>query len=289
MQNEEFGAYRPNQQSERKSYTADDLGYPPGGGGLLKNPIIATLILLVTAGIFAALILYIVPSKDDDVLPVVRADVSPYKTEPEERGGADIMNRDSTIFAEMGYEETDEPVIENLLRPADDAEPVRDNAEDVTKNVERNAIDAAEAAPKKPKALHPAGASPDTIAFVKSVLEQQEKEEAPTQAPVVDKQVVESKPVEKAEITVTEEINPAATHFVQLASVTDASGAEAEWTKLKSKFSVLSNAPHRVQRKDLGEKGIYYRIQAGPYSKEMAVNKCEALKAAGGSCFLVSQ
>lgn len=296
MQNDNFGAYQP----ERKSYTADDLGYSKRGS-LLKNPVVATLILLVTAGIFAALILYVVPGSDDqDVLPVIRAEVDPYKTEPEDAGGAEILNHDSTIFAEMRDDVEDSGQIENLLAGQGVPEDSKPEAEVVVRDItaQQGGV------PDKPEALHPAGASPETIAFVKSVLEKQEQDQeqadadAPAPAPEKTKAAPEAKPADvtpavKAEAAPTA-AKPAAsastgTHYVQISSITDESKAAAEWAKIQKKYPALAGEDYRVQRKDIEGKGTFYRIQAGPFSKDVASGKCEMIKAASGGCFLVAK
>jgi len=66
-------------------------------------------------------------------------------------------------------------------------------------------------------------------------------------------------------------------YYVQLASTKDKASAEAEWKKLAKKYSI-SDMPHRIETADLGAKGVYYRIQAGPVSRDMAQSKCTAIK-----------
>ena len=42
-----------------------------------------------------------------------------------------------------------------------------------------------------------------------------------------------------------------------------------------------------IQEADLGTKGLYYRVRVGPWaSRDDAIKVCEALKAAGGNCFV---
>jgi cell division septation protein DedD len=64
--------------------------------------------------------------------------------------------------------------------------------------------------------------------------------------------------------------------YVQLASVKTRLAAESEWTKLRAKYGLGS--AYRIQQKDLGEKGTFFRIQAGPYSKEDAALICTDIK-----------
>lgn len=89
----------------------------------------------------------------------------------------------------------------------------------------------------------------------------------PTPAPAP---VAEPKPVASAS---------SGDYYVQLGSVKSAEGAEAEWKKIVGKYpSILSGYDHRVETANLGEKGTFYRIQAGPVSKTKAVSTCEAIK-----------
>lgn len=77
----------------------------------------------------------------------------------------------------------------------------------------------------------------------------------------------------------------AGSHYVQLASVKTRMAAESEWTKLRAKHN-LSSA-YRIQMKDLGAKGVFYRIQAGPYSKTTADSICGKIKAkTPGGCLV---
>jgi hypothetical protein len=322
-------------QPQRRSYSADDLGYSsPETGGLFKNPVVAVLILLVSAGIFAFIVSATLSggSNDGEVLPVVQADNAPIKEVPLERGGMEIPNQDSTVFAQLGEDDPDAGVVvEDLFATAESMpqDPLADLVD--TADVIDAAASALEGdAPSddgleqtsstKPAQLHPAGSSPETLAFVRSVLDEQKEgaaadaqpvleenviQEAVVEEPVVQESVVQETPPIAKETAVVQEpvalekaapIEPASlassasgTHFVQLSSIKDEASAAAEWVKLQSKYSLLNGASYRVDRKELDDKGIFYRIQAGPFSKDKAVEVCESIKALAGGCFLVSK
>ena len=77
--------------------------------------------------------------------------------------------------------------------------------------------------------------------------------------------------------------------YIQVGSVKEASKADAEWKKIQAKHSQLSTLTHRVERADLGAKGVFYRIQAGPVSKENAAASCDAIKkVTPGGCLIVA-
>ncbi|MGH1398655.1 MAG: SPOR domain-containing protein [Alphaproteobacteria bacterium] len=81
----------------------------------------------------------------------------------------------------------------------------------------------------------------------------------------------------------------AGSHYVQLGSVKSQAGASSEWGKFKKKYAAeLSDAKYRVQRADLGERGVFYRIQAGPMSASSAKEVCGSIKAVTpGGCLVV--
>ena len=50
---------------------------------------------------------------------------------------------------------------------------------------------------------------------------------------------------------------------------------------------MLSGHELLVRRKDLGDKGIFFAAQVGPFGvKSDADQLCESLRAAGGACFV---
>lgn len=138
----------------------------------------------------------------------------------------------------------------------------------------------------RPAQMHAAAQSPETLEFVRSVLNSQDEsvsdiEPASGTASVssqVQKQAVSAKPAPVA----------AGDYFVQLASITDAARAGTEWSKMKAKYTSLSASSFRVQEANLSS-GTFYRIQAGPMSKESAERICDSLKNAGkpGGCLVV--
>ncbi len=80
-------------------------------------------------------------------------------------------------------------------------------------------------------------------------------------------------------------------YYVQLASVPNRAGTEGEWKKLQKKFgSLIGGMKYRVQEASLGERGTFYRIQAGPISKESADELCREVKAISpGGCLVVKK
>ncbi len=245
------------------------------------------------------------PSNNEDAatesVPIVRADSGDYKTAPENPGGMEVPYRDSTVFSSNDGEAT-----ENILADSTEEPVSKDTAFAGLKTEENTA----------PAETAPAG---DDVAMdkVEPVLppannEALVKEAIGTTAPVTEEEapvaVTEEKPapVEEPKTVATKEIEsaPAKTEpaagttaakvtaggsYVQLASVKDPSGAASEYKKMQVKYSALSGVDYRTQKADLGAKGTFYRIQAGPMSKDSATSVCNAIKAKGGSCLIVTK
>jgi SPOR domain len=73
-------------------------------------------------------------------------------------------------------------------------------------------------------------------------------------------------------------------YLVQVSSQKNEADAQASYRALQGKYpSVLGSQTSVVKRVDLGEKGVYYRAFAGPFSSvDQATQVCSNLKAAGG-------
>jgi len=75
---------------------------------------------------------------------------------------------------------------------------------------------------------------------------------------------------------------------VQLAALKTEADANSAWKRLAAKYPDIlgSLAPH-LEKADLGTKGIYYRVQAGPFTdKNTARDICAKLKALGQQCLV---
>ena len=73
-------------------------------------------------------------------------------------------------------------------------------------------------------------------------------------------------------------------YLVQVSSQKNEADAQSSYRVLQGKYpGVLGSQSVLVKRVDLGEKGIYYRAFAGPFSSvDQATQVCSSLKAAGG-------
>jgi SPOR domain len=63
--------------------------------------------------------------------------------------------------------------------------------------------------------------------------------------------------------------------------------ASNAWAGFRSRYEVISGLAPDVQRADLGQKGVMYRLRVGPFADRAAATEaCVQLKAAGANCFV---
>jgi len=240
-------------------------------------------------------------------VPIVRADAGMYKTTPENPGGMEIPYRDSTVFSSadgarndggleniLADDTTEEPLprdelfaglnTENPQTPTGLAvQPILDDApsaESLTK------VESVEPPSNETLVKEAIGAAP-APAIEKPAPVVAKAEPAPVPAPAPKKEAVEAAKTEPAAGTTAAKVT-AGTWYVQLASVRDASGAAGEFKKMQTKYGNLGGIDYRTQRADLAS-GTFYRIQAGPMSKDSATSVCNGIKAKGGSCLVVAK
>ena len=78
-------------------------------------------------------------------------------------------------------------------------------------------------------------------------------------------------------------------YVVQVSSQRTEADALASYRALQAKYpAVLGSRRPTIKRADLGEKGIFFRTQVGPFAAaEEAGKMCNSLKAAGGQCIVL--
>jgi hypothetical protein len=75
---------------------------------------------------------------------------------------------------------------------------------------------------------------------------------------------------------------------IQVASERSEDTAKATWARLqKSHTDVLGNLRMQPARADLGDRGIWYRVQAGPLEEKQAKDTCARLKTRNVACVLL--
>jgi len=271
----------PKQFGKKTTSRADEFGEESlldilikRSGGVPMPPSMARLLLMVAGFAVIATIAAVAwatwpgdkSKTDEDTLPIMRAEESPFKIKPEEPGGMAVPNKDSTIFETLN-EEPEEKTVENLLEEPE--VPVK--KEEVFTDEEDDEV--AQVAESVPQPEPAPVAKEEPVAPIKVV----EAKPEPAPAPVAVK-----KETPKAEVSMS-----SGKSYIQFAAVKSDADAKAKWSKLQSQYSVLQSLALRVQKADLGSKGTFYRVQAGPMSLDQAQSVCSKVKASKGDCLVI--
>jgi hypothetical protein len=196
----------------------------------------------------------VVPAGPGGQVPLIRADTDPVKVRPEKAGGMNIPGKDDPIYSMR----PDNNPVERLLPPPEAPAP-------------------------RPVAPPPAAAAPPASAI----------QPGPAPLPAPPQVAAPPKPTAKpAPNPAGPAVKPAAAGTgtrIQLASLRTPEQARDEWTRLKRENAdLLGKLTAVAVRDDLGDRGVYYRVEAGPVDdRGAAVRLCKALKERGLGCQLV--
>jgi cell division septation protein DedD len=196
-------------------------------------------------------------------VPLIRADERPTKVKPERPGGMEIPDRDKLIYNPT------RPTVEHLLPPPEKPMPRPTPPPNSSPQTESPAATAAAPAASSAPVNPPAGASAPTTRA------QQPAAASPTKAPPT--QPAPPKPATAGGLR------------LQLGSVRGEDAARQEWERIKRKNAdLLGTLAATPIRADLGDKGIYYRIQTGPVTDPAAAERiCGELKQRSIGCIIV--
>ncbi len=258
---------------------------------------------------------------------LVKADTEPYKVKPKDPGGMQVENQDKLVYDRVAKGEAPSRV-ENLLpAPEEPKAPPKPAAPPPAEAAKPAPVEAAKVEPAKP-APEPEAAKPepakevakaapakpvepakpeqdDLAALVAAATGGREaatgpiatKPAAPAAAePPTEQQVAAAPPIAEppppALASVAPVVPPAAmagAFQIQLASARSEQGAMGEWNRIIAKNKeALGGLTPNVARVDLGEKGVFFRLRAGPVADKAAADSlCATLGAQNVGCIVV--
>jgi len=210
-------------------------------------------------------------------VPLIRADDRPTKVKPDQPGGLEVPDRDKLIF----NEKSGAPPVERLLPPPEKPAPRPAPAPRRVAAAPPPEAASTQAppgdAPKAPKAA--------TAQQAAAPAKPAQPEEAKPAAPATP--AAAAKPATPPVATPTQPASAGGIR-VQLGSVRTPEAAREEWNRLKqANPEILGKLSAVAVRADLGDKGTYYRIQAGPFADAGAADRvCGELKKRNLGCAL---
>jgi len=258
-------------------------------------------------------------SNNDGQVPTVHAEITPVKIKPANPGGMDVPNQDKLVYERLGQKPPQERV-ERLLpdaekpMPKPKPEPKPVVAPEPEKPVAPAKVAADKMEPPKPPAIPTKKVVEEKIASMVPTEKEVAAVKAPKPAEVVapaevkkpepkPTPVVEAKPAPKPVAKPAPKPAPkpvakpapapkptvSKSYQVQLAAVRSTATAQSEWKRMQRRFpGELGKLSLNVVRADLGKKGIFYRLRAGPVANASAAKAiCSALKAKKSGCLIV--
>lgn len=270
-----------------------------GGKGRTIGLVVGVVVGAIIAG--AAAWTVFGPGADQDAArtPLIVANPEPYKARPDDPGGMQVENQDKLVYERVGGA-TAPAGAENILPPpeapkAPAPEPEPELASEPALESAPESVTAPIAVPT-PSAAAPL-AEPATVP---------EESDLPQSSPVAPAAETAAAPV----VTATPEAQPVAPaqsvpsagtpstgtidplsgdHLIQIAALRSEEAAQAEWQRISSRSTSLLAAYRPViVRADLGERGIFFRLRAGPLNGRAAAdNLCAALAAENIGCLVV--
>ncbi len=258
-------------------------------------------------------------------IPLVKAPEGTIKVRPDTPGGIDIPNRDKLVYDRLekdpperqaenllptpekpmpapapAGEEQAKPAyggkIENILPAERPTASISPNQPAGVEVAERPAVKVPE--PPKPeetpvqlpkiRETAPADDKPKAEPLAQAAISAPEPsaaKPAPVAKPVAPEPKVEAKPEPKPQETASTDGG----YSVQLAAVREESAARREWSRLQKRHpDLLGSLSLQVVRADLGNRGIFYRLRAGPISdKDKAAQLCTNLKKQKLGCLVI--
>ncbi len=210
-----------------------------------------------------------------DAAPLVRAGETPIKERPTDPGGLSIADRDKLVYRRVGDDGTPPPA-ERLLPPpeAPAAPPVQPAPAPAEPVAEAATVPDTAEIPTEPSGA-PAGTAAPPPASATDVADLAALIEATTQM----------------EPTGAASRHAASTgaHQIQLASVRTEAEALSEWKRISGRQGDLLDAlTPEVSRVELADRGVWFRLRAGPLADAAAAaDLCRTLKARNVGCLVI--
>jgi hypothetical protein len=296
----------PASQQTKEGLTFEPVGRPPRS----QRPMIRILVglMLFAVGGSAAWYGFNVGwyGQKSSSVPIIHANKDPIKMKPAKPGGMKVPDRDKLIYERLGSGAKSRAPVENLLPPAEApmAPPSMPNSDlkkmpPVVEEVTKPTTKQIAKTPSEPAApirspvqpverLAPPPSPPKEVSLpVKKMVKK--TAEAKKSKPLGSIESLLGDAPTKETVIVTKQVSLKTPFRVQLAAVRTRAIAQKEWSRIKKKNAdVLGKLSLSVMRADLGSKGTYYRLRAGPITSESKARAlCKKLAARKVPCLVI--
>ena len=247
-------------------------------------------------------------------LPVIVADTTPLKSRPESPGGIEVLNQDVAVLNDAAPG-PGEPQAERLLPPPEAPQMAQMEApqglsvaevenllgpplQTAAGPIEGLVTTEQTQAPAAPQIAAPQIAAPQIAAAslpeaaAEPALPEPQAEAPPVPEPSAVPPVTQSAATgEPAPQVAALPEAKAGDYVVQLAALRVKDSARPAWTQMqKAHPALLGDRELAIQKVDLGDRGIFYRVQAGFFTDRAGASElCNALKARGQDCLVVKR
>ena len=214
-------------------------------------------------------------------IPSVIADKEPYKRAPEDREGVAVPDTDKRFYDQMDDSERSE---EQGVDYADRDSLAGDALQGGPPIELRPGLEGAEPDDAQVRALADLETMPEDEEETLRVVPTNPVAQAPAAAPAPRSLPA---PAERGpQFAFTSD----GMYQVQLAAFRSQDAAETAWAKMNStKPDLYRSAQKRIQRADLGAKGVFYRLRVGSFAERADASEfCDAVKAGGDNCIVVT-
>jgi len=302
----------PSGQHEPDAYYAEDGHMPPQGeqgvihrrrGGLLTIAAVIGLAAIGTAGAVGYRA-FTSGSSGPANPPVIKADPTPPKTVPAPATTASV-DQSKPFQDRIGALAAPERVVPREEQPVSLPTGPVPAAPRVTAPQPSAQAAAPFVSPPAPtSANEPKKVKTVTIRQDNSGTDSSAMASAPAAAPPVQSRAPVAKQSNSGPIAIAPQSEPSSrsklaartppeqaaggAYVVQVSAQKTEDEARASYQALQQKYpSVLGSRQANIRRADLGDKGVYYRAQIGPFATaDQANTVCGDLKAAGGQCIV---
>lgn len=274
--------------------------------------------VLLYGGIAAAALLIVVAialsqSGTDEVArgpadaPLIKAEDQPFKVSPVNPGGMEVPNRDILLYERLHGTKADKRVVERLMPEAEQPQtpPAAPRPTQMAETPSASEADSSfapdepgiESLIEPPLPEPPARPTAETTKAPPAVAANPKV--SPSTPPAVA--IAPAKPATPPQVKVAnapasasstaQRDKPASGNGFQLQLLSSRSAGEAKgaWERLRDKNGdLLGPLSPSVARANLGDRGTFYRLRAGPVASESRARSiCDSLSARGVSCLVV--